>query len=68
MMKLLIFGTTGGTGRQLVELALAQGHVVTAFARNPAKLNLEHASLKVVQGDVMNLDSVEPGLRFSVCL
>jgi len=62
-MKLLIFGSTGGTGRQLVEQALAQGHVVTAFARNPAKLDLKHANLQVVQGDVMNFASVEEAME-----
>ena len=62
-MKLLIFGSTGGTGGQLVELALAQGHAVRAFARNPAKLDLEHANLQVVQGDVMDFASVEKAVR-----
>jgi putative NADH-flavin reductase len=58
-MKLLIFGATGGTGRKLVELALEQGHKVTAFARNPAALDYQHPNLQVVQGDVMELASVE---------
>jgi putative NADH-flavin reductase len=57
-MKLLIFGATGGTGRQLVEQALAQGHEVTAFVRNPAKLTTQHEKLKVVKGDVMDCHSV----------
>ena len=38
-MRLLIFGATGGTGRELVRQALDQGHAVTAFARDPAVLN-----------------------------
>ena len=58
-MKLLIFGSTGSIGRQLVEQALAQGHAVTAFARDSAKLDLKHANLKVIQGDVMDFASVE---------
>jgi putative NADH-flavin reductase len=58
-MKLVIFGATGSVGRQLVEQALAQGHGVTALVRNPAKLDLKHPNLKVVQGDVMDLASVE---------
>ncbi|GAB4423712.1 MAG: NAD(P)H-binding protein [Anaerolineae bacterium] len=58
-MKLLIFGATGSIGRQLVEQALAQRHAVTAFVRNPAKLDLKHANLKVVQGDVLDYASVE---------
>ncbi|PSL46372.1 putative NADH-flavin reductase [Chitinophaga niastensis] len=62
-MKLLIFGATGGTGRQLVEQALMQGHTVTAFARNPAGLQLQHPQLKVLQGDVMDYRSIEPAMR-----
>ena len=58
-MKLLIFGATGTIGRQLVEQALAQGHAVTAFVRDPARLALKHAKLKVVQGDVLDYASVE---------
>ena len=38
IMNLLIFGPTGGTGRQLMEQALAQGHHVTAFVRSPEKI------------------------------
>ena len=62
-MKVLVFGPTGGMGRQLVELALAQGHDVTAFARDPAKLDVEYSGLEVVQGDVMELSSVEKAVQ-----
>lgn len=62
-MKLLIFGATGGTGRQLVEQALEQGHEVTVFVRDPAKLDLEHKKLKAIQGDVMDLDAVEAAME-----
>lgn len=47
-MKLLMFGSTGSIGRQLVEQGFAQGHIVTAFARDPAKLDIKHANLKIV--------------------
>ena len=60
---LLIFGATGGVGRQLVEQALEQGHTVTAFARNPAKLDIKHENLKIVQGDVMDFASVESAMQ-----
>jgi putative NADH-flavin reductase len=62
-MKLLIFGSTGSIGRQLVEQALEQGHTVTAFARNPEKLDIQHTNLKVVQGDVMDSASVEQAVQ-----
>lgn len=62
-MKLLIFGATGSVGRQLVEQALAQGHTVTAFTRDPAKLQINHANLRVAQGDVMDFASVERAVQ-----
>jgi putative NADH-flavin reductase len=62
-MKLLIFGSTGSIGRPLVEQALEQEHLVTAFARNPAKLDIQHTNLKVVQGDVLNAAAVEQAVQ-----
>ena len=58
-MKLVIFGSTGSIGHQLVVQALELGHAVTAFARNPAKLEIDHANQKVVQGDVLDSALVE---------
>jgi uncharacterized protein YbjT (DUF2867 family) len=51
-MNLLILGGTRGTGRKVVERALARGHDVTVVARKPAAMDLVHASLNVVEGDV----------------
>lgn len=58
-MRIAVFGSTGGTGRLLVERALDAGHDVTAVARNPAKVTLAHDRLRVVPGDVLDLPSVE---------
>jgi putative NADH-flavin reductase len=62
-MNLLIFGATGGTGRALVDQALAQGHNVTAFARDPSKVRTTHANLRVVKGDILDYNSVEAAMR-----
>ena len=61
--RVLVIGATGGTGRQLVQQALDQGHQVTAFVRNPSKLQIEHANLRVVKGDVLDYISVESAMR-----
>jgi putative NADH-flavin reductase len=42
---------------------LRQGHTVTAFARNPAALQLKHPQLKIVQGDVMDYTSIIPAMQ-----
>lgn len=51
-MKLTIFGATGRTGHYLLEQAVAAGHDVTVLVRNPAKLSLQNARLKVIQGNL----------------
>jgi len=58
-MKLLVFGGTGGTGREIVAQALGQGHVVTALVRNPAALTTKHENLRVVRGDILDYPSVD---------
>jgi putative NADH-flavin reductase len=51
-MKLLVLGATGGTGREVVTEALAQGHEVTAFVRDPARLVNQDSRLRVVVGSL----------------
>jgi putative NADH-flavin reductase len=59
----LVIGATGGTGRELVQQALAQGHQVTAFVRDPTKLKMEHANLRLAKGDVLDYATVESAMR-----
>ena len=59
-MRLVVFGSTGGTGRELLARALERGHEVMAYARDPTKLNdLKHARLEVIRGDVLDSVGVE---------
>ena len=37
-LKLVVFGSTGGTGKEVVTQALEQGHHVTAVVRTPGKV------------------------------
>jgi putative NADH-flavin reductase len=53
-MQVVVFGATGGTGRELVKQALGHGHSVRAFVRNADKLKVVHHRLEVVQGDVLD--------------
>jgi putative NADH-flavin reductase len=62
-MKLLVFGATGGTGREIVAQALEQGHAVTAFVRNPAAITTKHERLRLAQGDVLDYPSVEAAVQ-----
>jgi nucleoside-diphosphate-sugar epimerase len=64
MMRLAVFGATGGTGRALVEQALTIGHEVTAFARSPDRLGLgAHPRLRTVVGDALDGRGVDDAVR-----
>ena len=62
-MKLIIFGATGSIGHQVVNQALAQGHLVTAFVRNVEKVGIHHENLQIKQGNVMDPKSVESAIQ-----
>lgn len=57
-MKLLILGSTGPTGRHLIDLALRSGDAVTAFARNPAALADLNGQVIIAAGDATSLRDV----------
>ena len=52
-MKLVVFGASGGTGREIIGQALDQGHEVTAFVRDPKKLVIKHSKLHIIEGDAL---------------
>jgi uncharacterized protein YbjT (DUF2867 family) len=52
-MKIIVFGSTGGTGLAVSAALAAAGYEVTAFARDPAKLRAV-PGVTPVRGDVMN--------------
>ena len=56
--RVLILGATGGTGRQVVEQAVAAGVDVTAIVRVPAKLSPSVRSIRVLTGDLMHNTAV----------
>jgi putative NADH-flavin reductase len=58
-MKLAVFGATGGVGREVVTQALNAGHEVTAYMRNPSKLDRTHPQLTVVAGELTDREAVQ---------
>ncbi len=62
-MRLLVIGSTGRLGSQVVTRALQAGHDVTALARNPqAVQGAGRERLRVAQGDVLDEASLERGM------
>jgi uncharacterized protein YbjT (DUF2867 family) len=63
-MNILVIGASQGTGALAVRTALERGHRVTAFARSPQKLDLQHPQLTRVAGDfhqAASVDAAVPG-------
>ncbi|MDN3451030.1 NAD(P)-dependent oxidoreductase [Planococcus sp. APC 3906] len=61
-MKIIVFGATGGVGQSVVKQAVENGFEVTAFVRNPAKLEVTHANVNVIQGDALNSAEVSAAI------
>jgi uncharacterized protein YbjT (DUF2867 family) len=62
-MKVVVFGSTGHTGQQLVEQLVQAGHEVTAFARTPTKVNTFDGKVTVTQGDALDLASIREAVK-----
>jgi putative NADH-flavin reductase len=69
-MNLLIIGATRGIGFQLLEQALQVGHTVTALVRDAQKMPKQHDRLRVIQGDILDLESVQSAMaeQEAVCI
>lgn len=59
LMNIALFGATGQTGKEFLEIALKEGHSVKALVRSPSKLNLQDPSLLVMQGDVLEYEDID---------
>jgi putative NADH-flavin reductase len=62
-MNLLVFGSTGATGRLIVEQALSQGHNVTAYGRNATILGINDPHFTFVQGDALDKTQVDRAMQ-----
>lgn len=58
-MKIAVLGATGGTGKYFVLQALNKGHQITALARSPKKLQIDHPRLNLVEGNALDLETVQ---------
>jgi putative NADH-flavin reductase len=62
-MKILVFGASGKTGQYLISQALDKEYQVTAFARHPEKIKMQHPNLKIVQGNVTDYEKVKEAIK-----
>ncbi|HZY45422.1 MAG TPA: NAD(P)H-binding protein, partial [Anaerolineae bacterium] len=62
-MKIAIIGGAGRSGQLLIDRALASGYEVTTFVRDRSKIAIQHDRLKIVEGDVRDLDRVNAAIQ-----
>jgi uncharacterized protein YbjT (DUF2867 family) len=64
MARVAVLGATGQLGEIIVNRALASGHQVHAFDRNPSKLPQRHnENLSAFMGDAQSAEALEPALH-----
>lgn len=59
ILNVLVIGGTSGVGLEVVKLSLARGHKVTAVARRPERMPINHPALKVIKGDITKVKSMK---------
>ncbi len=63
MKKIIVFGATGGTGKQVVKQALENGYHLTVIVRNPVAFDMQHSQLEIINGDVLQSPTFENELE-----
>ena len=67
----LVLGGTGRTGKHFVSIALNEGHKVVALVRNPEKVDVRNANLKLIKGainDCQSIDELLNGVDFVISM
>ena len=57
-LDIVVYGATGEVGSHVVSEALDRGHRVTAVSRHPETVEMQHANLSVVKGDLLDKTSI----------
>ncbi len=64
-MRIAIFGATGPTGKYIIDETIKQGHSLTAYTRDAAKLRAYEGKLDMVAGDLKNIDAIKKCIQGS---
>jgi putative NADH-flavin reductase len=62
-MKIVIFGASGYSGKEILTQALAQNHQVTALTRSAKSVSTIHKNLTIVEGNVLDAATVRAVLQ-----
>jgi putative NADH-flavin reductase len=62
-MHILILGSTGRTGKHLLQQALDRGHIVTILVRDKKKVPITHPNLTVFEGTPLDKAALENAMK-----
>jgi putative NADH-flavin reductase len=62
-MRILVIGSTGRTGKHVVQQGLKRGHQITAFSRRPQELADVQGLSGIIHGNGENLDDVRKAVQ-----
>ena len=62
MRKIIVFGASGGTGKQVVHEALNAGYEVTVIVRNTEDYIFGHPLLNIIHGDVFEPETFKSAM------
>jgi putative NADH-flavin reductase len=63
LLNILVIGGSAGIGLETVKLALARGHTVTMMSRAPDKAGLEHPSLTLFPGSILDASATNTAVQ-----
>ena len=64
-MKVVIFGSTGFSGKAILKEALSHQHQVTVLVRNKSSILVQDKNLKIVEGNLLDKHTVAEVLKNS---
>lgn len=62
-MKIVIFGASGYSGKEVLKQALSQNHVVTVLTRSKQSIDISHKNLTIIEGNVLDNQMVNSVLE-----
>lgn len=61
--KVAVLGGGGRTGNYLVSQLLQEGFSVKLLLRNPEKLTIQNSRIEIIQGDALDLETIQLVLK-----
>lgn len=62
-IKILLFGASGGTGKQIVQQALEKNYELSIFVRNTASVTGLEKRVHIISGNIINKDQVSQAVK-----